>query len=256
MKTNVWRTVIGLSVLQTVGANLCAAAVVAQCEIRDGGVVTDGGGHVLAWNANRNGAAWFPALADTDAWILPELEPNGIAFDAALGNPASPLASEAAEIATLFLVVNPAASAYQFATLVEAPGASVTVAPRALPRTYDPEDAAGLAVRVNGADSLAFPDALHIVEVDFAHPVAGGDLRIGGTSACAGWRQEWRGHIVAAVAFSAPPDEPIRQVARDYLARRHGVAGSFPPPERDALFQAKTLGLDTHNFFSTLMILK
>ena len=231
------------------------AAVVSQCEVRDGGAVTDGGGHVLAWHSVHDGAAWVPALAGTDAWGLPALESGGIAFDAP-GNPASPLTSEAAAVSTLFLVVNPAVSAYHFATLVEVPGAAVTAAPRAAPKTYDPEEIAGLAVRVNGTDSLAFPDAPHVVEVDFAHPVAGSDLRIGGASACAGWGQEWRGHIVATVAFNAPPSETVRQVTRSYLARRHGVAGSFPPPGRDAVFQAVAQGLATHSLFSTLMILK
>ena len=60
MKTNVWRTVIGLSIAQAVCANLCAAAVVSQCELMDGGAVTDG-------------AAWLPTLADSAAWTLPAL---------------------------------------------------------------------------------------------------------------------------------------------------------------------------------------
>lgn len=256
MKTNAWRTVIGLSIAQTIGANLCVAAVVAQCELMDGGAATDGDGHVLAWDANRDGAAWLPAFADSATWTLPALEPTGIAFDAVLGRPASPLASEAPEIATLFLVVNPAPAPHRFATLVEVPGASVTVAPRVAPRTYDPEDAAGLTVRVNGADSLAFPNAPHIVEVDFAGPVPGGDLRIGGASACVGWEQAWGGHITAAIAFSAPPGDAVRDVTRSYLARRHRVAGDFPPPGRDAVFQAVAQGLDTHSLFSTLVILK
>ena len=62
--------------------------------------------------------------------------------------------------------------------------------------------------------------------------------------------------LEAAAAFSAPPNEPLRQVAQNYLARRLGVAASFPPPERDALFQVVALGLETHSFFSTLVILK
>jgi hypothetical protein len=255
MKINTWRTVIGFSIAQTVGASLCVAAVVAQCEIMDGGAVTDGGGHVLAWNANRNGAAWFPSLTGSAAWPLPSLDPNGIAFDTSAA-PASPLTSEAAGISTLFLVVNPAPAPHRFATLVEVPGASVTAVPRVTPRTYDPEDAVGLIVRVNGADSLAFPDAPHIVEVDFAAPVSGGDLRIGGASVCAGWGQAWGGRIIAAIAFDVPPDDAVRNVTRSYLARRHTVAGGFPPPGLDAVLLAMSQGLNTHTLFSTLTILK
>ncbi|HOH52322.1 MAG TPA: hypothetical protein PLI98_16450, partial [Candidatus Hydrogenedentes bacterium] len=71
-----------------------SAAVVSQCEVTDGGVVTDTEGRVLAWDTFRGGAAWIPAVTGSPAWGLPALEPGGIAFDAP-GDTATPLASAA-----------------------------------------------------------------------------------------------------------------------------------------------------------------
>ena len=232
-----------------------SAAVVSQCEVMDGGVVTDTEGRVLAWDTFRGGAAWLPAVTGSPAWGFPALEPGGIAFDAP-GDTATPLASAAPSVATLFLVVSPSLPAEGFATLVEVPGASVTAAARADPPVYDPEDAAGLSVRVNGLPAPGIPDAPHIVEVDFAQTVLGCDLRIGGASACAVWRQPWRGRVVAAIAFDNPPDEPVRRKVRSYLARRHGVAGDFTPAGREAVIQAIALGIHTHGLFSTRFFLK
>jgi hypothetical protein len=254
MKTN------AISLFGVFAALLCAAAlfrasaaVVAQCE--PAGAVTDEEGRVLTWNALHGGAAFVPAIPESPAWTLPALVAGGVAFDAT-ETPASPLVSGAEAVSTVFLAVAPAPATNSFSALVEAPGVSVTAVPRAAPRTYDPEDAAGLAVRVNGGLSLEFPAAPHIVEVDFPQPVPGVDLRIGGASACAGWIQAWRGHIFSVVAFDAPPDGPVRDAVRSYLARRHGVAGGFPPPGREAVLQATAQGLDTHGLFSTTLILK
>lgn len=232
-----------------------AAAVVSQCEVVDGGVVTDAEGRVLAWDSFRGGAAWLPAITNSPAWTLPSAETEGMAFDAP-GDPATPLASAAPSVATLFLVVSPSLPAEGFATLVEVPGASVTAAARAAPPVYDPEDAAGLSVRVNGQPALGIPDAPHIVEVDFAQPVPGGDLRVGGASACASWRQPWRGRVGAVIAFDVPPDEPVRRTVRNYLARRHGIAGDFPLDSHEAVIQTMALGLYTHDLFSTRLLLK
>jgi hypothetical protein len=256
-KQNISAKRCGFSILFCVSiVHYAAAAVVAQCEVADGTAVTDGEGHVLAWNAPRGGAALVPAFAEFSAWTLPVLAPGGVAFGGAEEIPASPLVSEAAAVSALFLAVTPAPATNRFSTLVEAPGTSVTAVPHVAPQTYDPEDAAGISVRVNGGLSLAFPAAPHIVEVDFPQPVPGADLRIGGVSACAAWNQAWRGGVGAVVVFDTPPDEAVREVVRSYLARRHGIAGGFPPPGRGAVLRAMSQGLDTHGLFSTTLILK
>ena len=54
-----------------------SAAVVSQCEVMDGGVVTDTEGRVLAWDTFRGGAAWLPAVTGSPAWGFPALEPGG-----------------------------------------------------------------------------------------------------------------------------------------------------------------------------------
>jgi len=240
--------------LAMVAASAVNAAVVAQCERT--GVAADGQGLVTAWDSLGGGTAFAPLFASSPVWTLPALEPGGVAFDAGDGLPASPLASGLAAVSTLFLVVDPAPAGDRFAALVEAPGASVTVAPHAEPPTYDPEDAAGLSVCVNGADSPGFPAARHIVEVDFPQPVTGGALRVGGASACAGWDQVWRGRVLTVIAFDEPPGEPVRKVVRSMLARFHGIPGNFPPPGREAVLQAVGQGLNTHGLFATVMILK
>jgi hypothetical protein len=246
----------GIAALAAVlSVSRAAAAVVAQCEIMDRGVVTDGDGRVLAWNALHGGAAFVPVFVDSPAWALPALAADGVAFDVA-GNPASPLACGAEWVSTVFLVVTPAPDAGRYSSLVEVPGASVTAAPHVVPRTYDPEDAAGISVRVNGSPSLEFPGAPHIVEVDFARPVPGADLRIGGESACAAWGQMWRGRVGAVIAFDAPPSETVRKVVRNMLSRRHGIAGGFPPVGQGAALQAAAQGLDMHNLFSTMLLLR
>jgi hypothetical protein len=162
-----YRRATAVALLTYLLAVRASAAVVAQCEAADGDAVTNDAGCVLAWTSIHGGAALVPALPDSPAWALPSLTRDGIAFDAS-DRPASPLASEGSSISTLFLVADPAFATNDFATLVEVLGASVTAAPRAVPQTYDPEDAAGLSVRVNGMSSLTFPAAPHIVEVDFA----------------------------------------------------------------------------------------
>jgi len=232
-----------------------SAAVVSQCEAAADGVLVNADGYVLSWISLREGAAWVPAFEGTTSWVLPALEAEGITFDAPEA-PASPLCSSAIAVSTLFIVACPAESPDHFAALVEVPGASVTVAARALPLTYDPEDAGELSVRVNGQPVWALPDGRHIVEVDFAQAVPGGDLRIGGVSACASWRQSWRGHISEVVAFDMPPDESVRRTVRSYLARRHNVAGCFPPPGSEAVLQAMSLGLYTHSLFSTQLFMR
>ncbi len=229
------------------------AAVVSQCE-RAEGIAADGSGRVLGWEALNGGTPLVPAVTDAAAWALPVLEAGGVAFSAA-GGPASPLAFASNAVATVFLAVRPALPPTNFAALLEAPGASVTAVPRAAQPAYDPEDAAGLSVRVNGELSLAFPAAPHIVEVDFPGPVPGGELRIGGGSACAAWRQQWRGNVAGVIAFGAPPSESVRQVVRSYLARRHGIAGAFPPPGGGAVLQAMAQGVDLHGLFSTRLLL-
>jgi hypothetical protein len=237
------------------GAFHASAAVVSQCEAVADRVLVNADGYVLSWISLREGAAWGPAIAGATSWGLPALETEGITFDTP-GAPASPFCSSAGAVSTLFIVACPAESSNHFAALVEAPGAAVTVAARALPLTYDPEDAEGLSVRVNGQPVWTFPDGRHIVEVDFAQAVPGCDLRIGGVSACAAWRQSWCGHISEVVAFDTSPDEAVRRTVRSYLARRHGVAGYFPPPGPEAVLQAMSLGLYTHALFSTQLFMR
>ena len=229
------------------------AAVVSQCECPEG-VVSDGSGQVLEWDALHGGTPLIPAITNSAEWVLPVLEAECVSFNAA-SNPASPLAFASNAVATVFLAVHPSLSPTNFAALLEVPGASVTAVPRVVQPSYDPEDAAGLSVRVNGEPSLALPAAPHIVEVDFPQPVPGGELCIGGESSCAAWRQQWRGNVAGVIAFDTPPDEAVRRVVRSYLARRHGIAGDFSPPGGGAVLQAMEQGVDLHGLFSTRLFL-
>lgn len=231
-----------------------AAAVVSQCECPEG-IVADGSGQVLGWDALHGGTPLIPAVTNSAAWVLPVLEEGGVSFNVA-SNPASPLAFVSNAVATVFLVVHPDLSPTNFAALLEVPGASVTAVPRVVQPSYDPEDAAGLSVRVNGEPSLALPAAPHIVEVDFPQPVSGGELCVGGESACAAWRQQWRGNVAGVIAFDTPPDEAVRRVVRSYLARRHGIAGDFSPPGGGAVLKTMEQGVDLHGLFSTRLFLK
>lgn len=240
--------------MAAVAAIRAAAAVVSQCECPEG-VVADGSGQVLGWGALRGGTPLVPALTNSPAWPLPVLEAEGVSFNVA-SNPASPLAFASNAVATVFLAVHPSLSPTNFAALLEVPGASVTAVPRVVQPSYDPEDTAGLSVRVNGEPSLALPAAPHIVEVDFPQPVSGGELCIGGESACAAWRQQWRGNVAGVIAFGTPPDEAVRRVVRSYLARRHGIAGDFSPPGGGAVLQAMEQGVNLHGLFSTRLFLK
>jgi len=242
-------------ILIVLGVFDAAAAVVAQCEIAGGDVATDGEGHVLAWYTLRDGEPLIPALLDSPAWGFPSLEPDGIAFGAT-NYSVSPLAFVSNVVSTLFLVVTPPVDAREYGTLIEVPGAAVTVAPRATPMTYDLEDAAGLCVRINGRSSLVLPAGPHIVEVDFPQPVPGGDLRVGGASVCAEWWQQWRGRIGTVIAFDAQPDDSVRRAVRCCLARRCGVADDFSSPGRSAVLQAQSQGFDTHGLFSTRLFFK
>lgn len=240
--------------MAAVAAIRAAAAVVSQCE-RSEGIVADGSGQVLEWDALHGGTPLIPAVTNSPSWVLPVLEAEGVSFNVA-SNPASPLAFASNAVATVFLAVHPSLSPTNFAALLEVPGASVTAVPRVVQPSYDPEDTAGLSVRVNGEPSLALPAAPHIVEVDFPQPVSGGELCIGGESACAAWRQQWRGNVAGVIAFGTPPDEAVRRVVRSYLARRHGIAGDFSPPGGGAVLQAMEQGVNLHGLFSTRLFLK
>jgi hypothetical protein len=144
-----------------------------------------------------------------------------------------------------------------YSTLLFTPTAALTVTPRADSPGFDPAEAAGLALRVNGLPASAFiPGAVQLVEVDLAAPCPAAALFIGGAPVSAEWLQHWRGHIREAIALDAPPPESVRRVIRRYLAHTHGLAGSYPMPLPSDFTEASALGLNFHGLFSTLLILK
>ncbi len=234
------------------------AGIVAQFDSGAENFDLDGQDRVLAWRS-ASGPSLVPALTNSPAWTLAALDVSnasrGVCFNLA-SNPASPLTfgpSTESPVATLFLVADTPAEGYS--TLFFAP-VTATVTPHAPAAEYDGAEASDGLLRVNGAESLLFGQALrHIVEADFAQPVPPSGLFIGGAPVCAAWGQGWKGAVHAMVALDAPPSEGARRAIRKYLALRYGVAGVSPAGPDDAA-EAAALGLNAHGLFGAKVILR
>lgn len=217
-----------------------------------GAVSCTNGAEVVSW-AGNGGAVLLPVHAGEGGWQTPQLAQGAVMF----GADATPLAlpGAATSLVSRIFAVATATNLQGRSTLLFA-GTSFWLENGTAGMAIAPALPSGQSITIDGVAGGALAQGgRFLAEIALPSPVRACDVFFGGHAASPLWRRGWEGAIHEVVMLGADAAQQEAEAVRAFLAN-YWRTPDAPEPPPGAVQTLRRLGIKTHGFFGSKMILR